>query len=176
LALMACWRLASPGSTSRAVVDFSGVLAKDIPQLDCFSQPSIAAAVLQREAERSFSDALQAAALEEVTRHEPSTVMPPAHTVQAKSVFERPNNGSAGVVAAIKEVEALHSSVARLKGDLDRKLMVLYARNGMTTNFLNRYLNLLRKRPTATSSYGHAMHWNVRNNAIGNRRSWTPCI
>src|SRR4029434_2030918 len=83
----------------------------------------------------------------EVTRHEPSTVMPPARTAQRKGVIEKPNNVSARVAAAIKEVEALHSSVARLKGDLDRKLMVLYARNGMTTNFLNRYLNLLEETP-----------------------------
>src|SRR5678815_3162230 len=152
LAIVTGWRLTSPWRDSSPGWHLSSALARDV-QFDCFSRPSIAFAILHREAERSFAASVQLIDFELAAQDSFSSI--PSHTgldngidaVHRNDAFERSRNGSVRVAAALKEIEELRSRAAGLKDDLDRKLMVLYSRNALSNQFLDCYLNLLPHAP-----------------------------
>jgi len=150
LAIMMCWCLAM---SWREWPNRSGPRARDFPQFDCFSEPSVAVGILRSEAERTFSDVLQAIELEQESHDDRLPAGPSIDCregtglIQRKQVFEESVPSPARVAAAVKEMEELYLRVAALKSDLDRKRMTLYFLDHRSDKFLNSYLNLLEEAP-----------------------------
>ncbi len=56
LLLAACWCLWPGVSGPRGSVTFSSTLRAEPPQLDCFSRPAVAVAILEREVDRTVAN------------------------------------------------------------------------------------------------------------------------
>ena len=117
LALLAGGRLANGWSEYRCS-STAGDFSNDLPYLDSFSTPSVAEAILEREMERAFSE-----------------------------YSNRNSNEAPEALNAISTIKQLQTNVARLKLELDRALLAIYASQQQTNQFLEQYLDFLREAP-----------------------------
>ena len=138
------WRMSS--SSTR----ISGELEKDVPQLDCFSRPSVATAVLRQDAERLFSQFVEAkaTAASESARKATPIGHETSVTVTSKTwEGEAPHWPQPRMALATKGLQDLANSVEALNRDLEGKLMMVYFENNLSNQFLNCYLKRLQDGP-----------------------------
>jgi hypothetical protein len=157
------WRLLAFGWGAGQSSSVAYALRTEVPQLDSFSRPSIASAVLQLEAERLFAEYV--ALYDQEWRPGPpgSPARRGAQLApgQGQTGGEKPQQGSAKTATAIEALEELDATVGRLQCDLERKLLAAYAQNHLSDKFLDHYVLLLRERPDGAAGLyaAQALAW-----------------
>ncbi len=151
LLLFVFWLLADPEWRVRQFLRSSNSPGEQPIELDSFSRPCIARAVLANEAERLLGaytgardghDELQALLQQKPELFGKQTLHYAAQlTEDAVKDYFIPQSSTIG------PLEDLHQQIEELHGDLDRKLLVVYSQNGRWNEFLDRYLHLLRTEP-----------------------------
>jgi hypothetical protein len=122
-------------------------LANEAPPLDSFSSPSLALAVLNREAQRLLMAYSQKR--EETGLPERSGLGGATPTgMSGRAGGPRPALAtSARPHPSIAPIASLHAQVEELKLELDDRLMWIYAESGLDQEFLNCYLHLAAEAP-----------------------------
>jgi hypothetical protein len=136
------WELAKGGSQRAGSPIVSSALAAEVPQFDCFSSPSIALAILQKEGTRLFSKFTEA-------RDAEGALKAARNSDQDSSRFgyihaAAPAGDPDSTTAAVRAIEDLEASLARLQRDVTHELLDIYEQENQPEKFLNLYLKLLR--------------------------------
>lgn len=147
LLLFVIWHLAGAGF--RVFRFFSSATAsiEDIGQLDSFSQPSIARAILKQEADRLLAAYLRdcqqgleieaAQNLAQAGNQTPQRLLPPSACAKGRSPRAQ----------TIAQLTKLQQTVEELDSDLDRALLMVYSQNGLWNEFVDHYLHLACAEP-----------------------------
>jgi hypothetical protein len=147
LLLAAVWQLAGNGWGRVAFSRTADAGAGACCQLDSFSQPAIASALLKEEAERLRSACGECWDRERQAagrRREPHRST--GDGIDAIAVYNG-ENPSRRHVSLIQSMEQLRREVKELKTDLNRKLLGVYSESGLWAGFLDRYLEFLQETP-----------------------------
>lgn len=144
------WDLGRPGY--RCFIS-SGAGERTGCELDAFSEPSIAAAILKQEVERVFNTYVHQRDLELDTAFADRLVRGSRQPGAGLS----PRDGPACEVAAarraegrtttIQSLEHLRAEAEGLKCDLDCKLLAIHAETGLWPGFLDHYVRFVRESP-----------------------------
>jgi hypothetical protein len=151
LLLFVVWYLAGAGFRLSEFFKSSTASLEDVRQLDSFSQPCIAAAILKQE-----SDQLFAAYLRDRPQG-PDIPLPQSQPQIANQISEPPPTGGAQArdplrkSQTIERLADLQRKVDGLDGDLDRKLLMVYYENCLWNEFLDRYLHLAQAEPRSVA-------------------------
>ncbi len=153
LILLSLLVLVLPGSAVRLgvhrVADSSGASNTDLPQLDSFSEPAVAAAILQQQVRNLFQMYLLTNKPGAMTAGTPATGTGPKSNSQAP---KRP-----GVSADRQRNEAkpfnqeslwaLDERLRALRSESLQNLLVIHSQHGSWNDFLDTYLELLAVAP-----------------------------
>ena len=144
------WRLAGGGFyPSRLFSTTDG--SDDAPVLDSFSEPSLALAVLQQEAERLMLPDSQIGIRMQGSRSVPlHDSSAPGKTLGLGSVSGSEvgsDSPAASKVSAAAPLAKLRSGVQKLEIDLDRKLLVAFYQHQSWSEFVDCYLRLVQLVP-----------------------------
>jgi hypothetical protein len=139
------WELLKGGWQKGGSPIVSTALADEVPRLDCFSSPSIALAILEKEGARLFSKFAEARDAESATKATPASRQDPSRLgcIPAKDPVPDPDTTS----AAVRAMEDLQANLTRLQRDVTHQLLVIYIQENQPEKFLNLYLPLLRTAP-----------------------------
>lgn len=120
-----------------------------LSNLDSFSPPSVATAILNQEVDRLLLLYTNEFPCGEMQTPEPSQLPGPA-----AGFCERPEMAKRCSGDNFKGMVEIHGAIQRLSMDLDRKFLRVYFREGSWDAFLDSYLRLLRTEPAVPDVVG----------------------
>jgi hypothetical protein len=153
LVLPSVWLLAVVGYQTSQSWKLSSALSDEACELDSFSKPSLAAAILKQEAGRLFSAYLEQEEIRKAAELRPGSGRRPRPTAnrQPPGPDQGPSNGRSTAAAleapAIQSLASLRREAQRLNIDLDRMLLNIYYENRSWNAYLDCYLGLLQAAP-----------------------------
>ena len=152
------WELVKGESQRACSPIVSSALAAEAPQFDCFSSPSIALGILEKESARLFSKFAEARDAESATKATSTAPQDPSRLgyMPAKD----PVSSRDTTTAAVRAMEDLQANLTRLQRDATHQLLDIYIQANQPEKFLNLYLTLLRTAPdcvVATQLGQHAL-------------------
>lgn len=146
LAVAAGWGLGA-GWLEFRETSMSAELAGELPEFDSFSRPEIAAAVLEQEARRAYSDCVDAREIQWQRNVHLSKCSP--RVLRSSIVPCADNtNAAARLRAAEASLQRLQARVALVKLNLDREMLAVCENHRRQNEFVDRYLVFLREAPS----------------------------
>ena len=123
----------------------------NVCELDSFSEPAMAAAILKQESERSLRVYLSNRAVETGTEVSVGPVrendVPGNGRPLNRAATPPASSGTELQTSAIQHLESLHRAIQEMNADLVHKLLIVYSQNGRWNEFLNFYLESLQADP-----------------------------
>ena len=147
LILATIWGLAGTGWRNLRSFAACSTENRDGCQLDSFSSPAIAVAVLKQDAERLVTAYIQSRDREWDANVRSGSTLKSGKAGANPSLVGGPGKGSPGQAPFIQSIEQLRAQIHELQIELDRKLMLVYCRSDLWNDFVDCYLRFLRESP-----------------------------